>query len=94
MNSSTDFSTFMVAIDENMPIEKGQLIYIYHTLGKMLFKDKWTDLGVHCLYDVNEGIYSPQLVGMISICKSNFMDKRSEIINYIFQQSIKKLEKL
>ena len=92
MNSSSNFDSFMAAIDQNMPTERGQLIYIYHTLGKMLFKDNWTDLGVDCLYDVNEGIYSPQLFGMIKICQTNFMDKRSEVINHIFQQSIKKLE--
>ncbi len=92
MNTSSNFNSFMNAIDQNMPTERSQLIYIYHTLGRMLFKDKWTDLGVDCLYDVNEGIYSPQLIGMIKICQSNFMDRRSEVINYIFQQSIKKLE--
>ena len=92
MNSSHNFDSFMTAIDQNMPTERGQLIYIYHTLGKMLFKDKWNDLGVDCLYDVNEGVFSPQLYGMIKTCQTNFMNKRSEVINYIFQQSIKKLE--
>ena len=92
MNDSHEFTAFMTAIDQNMPSEKGQLIYIYHTLRNMLFKDKWTDLGVDCLYDVNEGVYSPQLFGMIKICQTNFMDRRSEVINHIFQQSVKKLE--
>ena len=92
MNDSHELTAFMSAIDQNMPTERGQLIYIYHTLGKMLFKDKWTDLGVDCLYDVNEGVYSPQLFGMIKMCQTNFMDRRSEVVNYIFQQSVKKLE--
>lgn len=90
MNTSSDFNSFIAAIDQNMPTERGQLIYIYHTLGKMLFKDNPDILS--SLYKPSDSVYAPQLFGMIKICKSHFNEKETEVVNYIFQQSVKKLE--
>ena len=87
----SNFASYLESIDQNMPTKRGELIYIYHTLGKMLFKDMWSEIG-NSLYDINDSVYSPQLFGMIKLCQQNFMDKRSEVVNYIFQKTIDKLE--
>ena len=80
---------------QNMPDERGKLIFIYHMLGEILFKEHWNDTA-GLLYDKREMIRYNTLFGMIKVCKicSKFDGEFNDNINFIFQEALKRLSNL
>lgn len=80
---------------QNMPNKRGELIFIYHMLGEILFKKNWDDSSIW-LYDKSEMIQYNKLVGMIEVCKifCKFDNEFNYYINFIFQEALKRLSNL
>ena len=92
-----DLTCLKLSIDQNLPSNRGELIYIYQHLGNVLFKDKW-HLYSNTYYPISDAVDCKIIYGMIKVCDmlrdSNKMSEKqySDLINYIFQQSLIKLE--
>lgn len=80
---------------ENLPDTRGELIFIYHMLGNILFKNSWDDTA-GLLYDKSEMVQYNKLFGMVSLCKRccKFDREFNENINFIFQKTLEKLQEM
>ena len=76
----------------NLPNNRGELIYIYFTLGDILFRQKMI---LNSLYDKNDSVYCDKLIGIVQVCKV-FNNKKifDDLINYTFVKALNKLQSM
>lgn len=84
------YQNFLTAIDENLPDDNSQLIYIYHKLGKILFQENWSQCAFSFLQEKDANEF-PILNGMVLTSKRIFPKKHNDTINYIFSKTLNKL---
>jgi hypothetical protein len=80
------------AIDINIPNEKEYLVWIINHVGQIIFQDKWSEFNIY----KNEPEKYPEIIfgiiKMIDVTTKNKKEK-TELINYVFSQSLIKLNK-
>ncbi len=93
-NNNSEIKALKKSIVLNLPDSRGELIYIYHTLGGILFRKKWASFALD-FYDNNDSVYCNKLFGIVEVCKV-FNNKKifDNLINYTFVKALNKLESM
>ena len=78
MTNSID--TFKQTVIDTIPIYRPYRLYIYDSLGSILFKDEWKHYKV---YKGETKIWTG-LQGYLELIKTLYPNKTEELINYIF----------
>lgn len=94
LNNNSEINALKESINLNLPDSRGELIYIYHTLGGILFRKTWSIFASN-LYDNNDSVYCDKLFGIVEVCKV-FDNKKifDNLINYTFVKALNKLESM
>lgn len=78
------------SIRENFPTDRNEQLYMYDKFGKLLFRDKWEE---YRFIDTTTAKESKYFVGIVLYMRNSRVTKSqmSEIVNFVFQESVKRL---
>ena len=87
----SSIDTFKNCIIDTIPIERAYKLYVYDSLGSILFDDEWGEpyKVFHGKTKVWGGLQS-----YLGLIKKLYPDKEDELINYIFAEVSKSLFKM
>ncbi len=76
----SSIETFKKCVVDTIPIERSYRLYVYDTLGSILFKDEWS------YYKVFHGETKlwGGLTGYLKLIKELYPNQENHLINYIF----------
>jgi hypothetical protein len=90
-----NLETFKSAINDKLPSSREKLFDVYNKTGKLLWKEEWDRLKNLIIDDFHESkiAMSNEFIGIICTMKTCFKNKAdiSELINYIFNLTVQKL---
>ena len=87
----SSIDTFKSCIIDTIPLERPYKLYVYDSLGSILFKDEW---------EKNFKIFKGEtkfwggLSGYLGLIKKLYPNKEEELINYIFSKVSQSLCKM
>ena len=82
---------FQKAIFQQFPTKRNEQLYLYEKFGQLLFKDEWNDLSFIDASHIDEKDMPKIFIGIMCIMESFTYQEKSNIVNYIFQEAVKRL---
>jgi hypothetical protein len=82
---------FQKAIFQQFPTKRNEQLYIYKKFGQLLFKDEWTKLSFIDTSHINETDMPKIFIGIMHIMEVFTYQEKSNTVNYIFQEAVKRL---
>ena len=84
-------SAFQRAISQKFPTKVNEQLYLYNKLGKLLFKDEWSRLSFMDTSNITDNDMPSMFIGVMAILQHFEKDERSIIVNFMFQEAVKRL---
>tara|TARA_B100001250_G_C19169514_1_gene516020 strand:+ start:222 stop:503 length:282 start_codon:yes stop_codon:yes gene_type:complete len=82
---------FQLAIKHQFPIKRNEQLYLYNKFGELLFKDEWSKLNFMDTSNIDEKDMPNVFIGYITIMQHFDFEEKSNIVNFIFQEAVKRL---
>lgn len=82
---------FQLAIKQQFPTKRNEQLYLYNKFGGLLFKDEWSKLKFIDTSNIYEKDMPNVFIGYITIMQHFDFEEKSNIVNFIFQEAVKRL---
>ena len=82
---------FQQAIKQQFPTKRNEQLYLYNKFGALLFKDEWSKLNFMDTSNIDEKDMPNVFIGFMTIMQHFNFEERTIIVNFIFQEAVKRL---
>tara|TARA_Y100001970_G_scaffold272323_1_gene368879 strand:- start:38 stop:331 length:294 start_codon:yes stop_codon:yes gene_type:complete len=82
---------FQKAIFQQFPTKRNEQLYLYKKFGSILFKDEWNKLSFIDASHIDEKDMPKIFIGIMHIMEVFTYEEKSNAVNYIFQEAVKRL---